>query len=62
MNLIEISFTIEQLDPREREADPIKSSVEPTAYAASVRIGIDSLFNSTVSSARLPRPWLSSIS
>ncbi len=35
--------------------------VEPTAYAVSVRIVMDSLFAFTGSSARLPRLWLTSI-
>jgi hypothetical protein len=37
------------------------TSVEPTAYAASFPVVMDSLFMFTVSSARLPRLWLTSI-
>ena len=40
---------------------PPNTSVEPTAYAVSIRIVMDSFFTFTVSSARLPRLWLTSI-
>ncbi len=40
---------------------PANTSVEPTAYAVSVQIVMDSLFAFTVSSARLPGLWLTSI-
>ena len=40
---------------------PPNTSVEPTARAASVRTELDSSFAFTVSSARLPRLWLTLI-
>ena len=40
---------------------PPNTSLEPTAYAVSVQIMMDSLFTFAVSSPRLPRLWLSLI-